>query len=256
MQVLNTHNNLTVKLHKKQKKIGQEFTELGVQVFEDYLEETIYPESRELIEKHLEKGHKVVIVSAAKTYQIEPIAKALGIKDIYATEMELRNGKFTGRVAEMCWGEGKARAARKYAKKNAIDLSKSYFYTDSIEDYPLLKIVGKPVATNPDQKLSQVAFENNWPILRFEHPVEKPMINGFRTALAAATIYPSAIKGIVKGAMTLSRQEAANTTFSSIGDLGSKMAGLDIAVKGKHNLEEIGPAVFKEKIFKVFYIAI
>ena len=220
------------------------FTELGVQVFTDYLEETIYPESRELIEKHIEKGHKVVIISAATTYQIEPIAKALGIKDIYATEMELRNGKFTGRVSEMCWGEGKARAARKFAKKNDIDLSKSYFYTDSIQDYPLLKIVGKPVATNPDQKLSQVAFENNWPILRFEHPVEKPMVNGFRTALAAASIYPSAFKGLVKGAMTLSRQEAANTTFSSIGDLGSKMAGLEIAVKGKHNLEEIRPAVF------------
>ena len=220
------------------------FTELGVQVFADYLEETIYPESRELIEKHIEKGHKVVIISAATTYQIEPIAKALGIKDIYATEMELRNGKFTGRVSEMCWGEGKARAARKFAKKNDIDLSKSYFYTDSIQDYPLLKIVGKPVATNPDQKLSHVAFENNWPILRFEHPVEKPMVNGFRTALAAASIYPSAFKGLVKGAMTLSRQEAANTTFSSIGDLGSKMAGLEIAVKGKHNLEEIRPAVF------------
>jgi len=220
------------------------FSDLGEQVFADYLEETIYPESRELIEKHLAKGHKVVIISAATTYQIEPIAKALGIKDIYATEMELRNGKFTGRVSEMCWGEGKARAARKFAKTHKTDLSKSYFYTDSIEDYPLLKLVGNPVATNPDQRLSQVAFENNWPILRFEEPVGKPLINGFRTGLAAASIYPSAVKGILKGAMTLSRQEAANTTFSSIGDLGSRMAGLEIAVKGKHNLEEIRPAVF------------
>jgi putative phosphoserine phosphatase/1-acylglycerol-3-phosphate O-acyltransferase len=220
------------------------FVNLGEQVFTDYLEETIYPESRVLIEKHLSKGHKVVIISAATTYQIEPIAKALGIKDIYATEMELRNGKFTGRVSEMCWGEGKARAARKSAKVNTTDLSKSYFYTDSIEDLPLLKIVGHPVATNPDQKLSQMAFENSWPILRFEEPVGKPVVNGFRTAMAAASIYPSTVKGLIKGAMTMSRQEAANTTFSSIGDLGSKMAGLDIAVKGKHNLEEIRPAVF------------
>jgi len=220
------------------------FVELGEQVFEDSLRETVYPESRELIKKHLDKGHRVVIISAATTYQIEPIAKELGIKDIYATEMELRNGKFTGRVSEMCWGEGKARAARKSAKKYKTDLSKSYFYTDSIDDYPLLKLVGHPVATNPDQKLSQTAFENNWPILRFEEPVEKPVVNGFRTALAAASIYPSAVKGIIKGALTMSRKEAASTTFASIGDLGSKMAGLDIAVKGKHNLEEIRPAVF------------
>lgn len=220
------------------------FVDLGKQVFADYLEETIYPESRALIQKHLAKGHRVVIISAATTYQIQPIANALGIKDIYATEMELRNGKFTGRVSEMCWGEGKARAARKFAKKHDINLAKSYFYTDSYDDFPLLKIVGKPIATNPDQRLSQVAFENNWPILRFDEPVEKPVVNGFRTALAAATIYPSAVKGLLRGALTLSKQEAANTTFSSIGDLGSKMAGLEIAVKGKHNLEEIRPAVF------------
>ncbi len=55
----------------------------------------------------------------------------------------LRNGKFTGRVSEMCWGEGKARAARKCAKKYKIDLSKSYFYTDSIDDYALIKISWK-----------------------------------------------------------------------------------------------------------------
>jgi putative phosphoserine phosphatase/1-acylglycerol-3-phosphate O-acyltransferase len=220
------------------------FVELGEQVFNEYLEDTIYQESRDLIEKHLARGHNVVIISAATTYQIEPIAKALGIKDVYATEMEVRNKKFTGRVSEMCWGEGKARAARKYAKKSKTDLSKSYFYTDSIEDFPLLKIVGNPIAINPDQKLSQVAFENNWPILRFEEPVGKPLVNGFRTGLAAASIYPAAMKGLLKGAMTMSRQEAANTTFSSIGDLGSKMAGLEIAVKGKHNLEEIRPAVF------------
>ncbi|MCA0133543.1 HAD-IB family hydrolase [Winogradskyella alexanderae] len=221
-----------------------EFVELGQHVFEDHLEETIYPESRELIQKHIEKGHRVIIISAATTYQINPVAKALGISDVYATEMELRNGKFTGRVAEMCWGEGKARAARKSAKKYNTDLSKSYFYSDSIDDLRLLKLVGNPVATNPDQKLSQLAFERNWPILRFEEPTEKPVINGFRTALAAATIYPSAVKGVIRGLMTMSRQEAANTTFATIGDLGSRMAGMDIAVRGKHNLEEIRPAVF------------
>lgn len=220
------------------------FVELGQQVFDDFLKETIYPESRKLIEKHLFKGHRVVIVSAATTYQINPIAKALGIKEIYATEMEIRNGRFTGRISEMCWSEGKARAGRKSAKKHKTDLSKSYFYTDSIDDLPLLELVGHPVATNPDQKLSQIAFENNWPILRFEKAAEKPVINGMRTALAAASLYPSFVKGLIKGAITMSRQEAANTTFSSIGDLGAKMAGLDIAVKGRNNLEEIRPAIF------------
>ncbi|UOY07775.1 HAD-IB family hydrolase [Muricauda sp. SCSIO 64092] len=220
------------------------FADLGQEVFEEYLLPTIYPESRELIKKHFEKGHRVVIISAATPYQTNPVARELGISDVYCTQMELQNGKFTGRIAEMRWGEGKARAARIFARENTIDLSKSYFYSDSFDDYPLFKIVGKPVATNPDNALSQVAFENDWPILRFKEPSEKPVVNGLRTGLAAASIYPSAVRGAVKGLVTLSRQEAANTTFSSIGDFGTRLAGLQISVRGKRNLTDFRPAVF------------
>ncbi len=221
-----------------------DFTALGQEVYENHLENTIYPESRILIASHLEKGHKVVIISAATAYQINPIAKELGISDIFCTEMEVKNGKFTGNVQEMCWGEGKANAGRKFAKTNDIDLSKSFFYTDSIDDYPLLEIVGKPFATNPDSALSQIAFENDWPILRFKELREKPYVNGFRTIMAASSLYPSVLKGLAKGAMTLSKQEAINTTLASMGDLGAKFAGLDISIKGKHNLEDFRPAVF------------
>jgi len=222
----------------------KDFIKLGEEVYENHLENTIYPESRILIASHLEKGHKVVIISAATSYQIKPIADELGIKDIFCTELEVKKGKFTGNVEEMCWGEGKANAGRKFAKANGIDLSKSFFYTDSIEDYPLLEIVGKPFATNPDSALSQIAFENNWPILRFKETREKPYINIFRTVLAASSVYPSLLKGLVKGAMTMSKTEARNTTLASIGDLGTKFAGLDISIKGKHNLENYRPAVF------------
>jgi len=221
-----------------------EFIALGEEVYTQHLASTIYPESRNLIASHLEKGHKVVIISAATSYQINPIAKELGIKDIYCTKMEVRKGRFTGAIEEMCWGEGKANAARKFAKENNIDLSKSFFYTDSIDDLPLLEIVGNPIATNPDNTLSQLAFENNWPILRFEETVEKPVVNGLRTGMAIASIYPAALKGIATGILSMSKQAGVNTTFSTIGDLGTKLAGLDVAIKGKHNLEDFRPAVF------------
>ncbi|NKI31501.1 HAD-IB family hydrolase [Croceivirga thetidis] len=220
------------------------FYDVGQDVYDEFLAATIYPESRKLIEKHLEKGHRVVIVSAATAYQVAPIAKELGISDIYCTRMELQNGKFTGRIEEMCWGEGKAKAARSFARDNDIDLSKSYFYSDSFDDYPLFKIVGKPVAVNPDNALSQVAFENDWPILRFEEPQEKSVVNGLRTGLAVASIYPSAVRGAIKGLTTMSRQEAANTTFATIGDLGTRLAGLQISVRGKRYLTDFRPAVF------------
>ncbi len=221
-----------------------EFIKLGEEVYQDYLMNTIYPEAKTLIDSHLKKGHRVVIISAATSYQIEPIAKELGIKDIFGTELEVKRGKFTGEINEICWAEGKAKAAKKFAKKNTIDLSKSFFYTDSFDDFPLLELVGKPIATNPDSRLSQVAFENNWPILRFKENNKKPLVNGLRTGLAAASIYPSALKGLLKGSLLLDIKEGRNTTIASIGDLGTKFAGLEIAIKGKHILEENRPAVF------------
>jgi putative phosphoserine phosphatase/1-acylglycerol-3-phosphate O-acyltransferase len=222
----------------------KQFTDLGKEIFKDHLSSTIYPESRTLIASHLEKGHKVVIISAATLYQVKPIADELGIKDIYCTEMEVKKGKFTGIISEMCWAEGKARAGRKFSKSNNIDLSKSFFYTDSIDDSPLLEIVGKPIATNPDNKLSQLAFENDWKILRFKVNTKKPLVNGVRTGLAAASLYPSALKGILKGTLSMSQKEGVNATIESIGNLGTKLAGLDINVKNKHNLVDHRPAVF------------
>lgn len=222
----------------------KQFIDLGEEVYQEHLANTIYPEAITLIASHVKRGHQVVIISAATRYQITPIANELGIKDIFCTEMEVRKGRFTGVISEMCWQEGKARAGRKFAKSNNIVLSKSFFYTDSIDDYPLLEIVGKPIATNPDTKLSQLAFENDWKILRFKENKRKPLVNGLRTGLAAASLYPSALKGILKGTLSLSHKEGINTTISSIGDLGTRLAGLDIVVKNKHNLEDHRPAVF------------
>lgn len=224
--------------------LEKQFTDLGEEIYQEFLASTIYPESRTLIASHLKRGHQVVIISAATRYQVTPIANELGITDIFCTEMEVKKGKFTGKISEMCWSEGKARAGRKFAKSNNVDLSKSFFYTDSIDDYPLLEIVGKPIATNPDNKLSQLAFENDWKILRFKENTKKPLVNGLRTGLAAASLYPSALKGIIRAGLTMSQREGINTTISSIGDLGTKLAGLDINVKGKHNLVDHRPAVF------------
>ena len=69
-------------------------------------------------------------------------------------------------------------------------------------------------------------------------------MNGLRTSLAVASIYPSAVKGALTGLATLSKQKGANATFASIGDLGTRFAGLQISVKGKRNLTDFRPAVF------------
>jgi len=220
------------------------FIEMGEEVYMNHLAKAIFPESRALVDAHIAKGHTVVIVSAATTYQVTAVARDLGITDILCTRMGVEQGKFTGEVVQACWGEGKADAGREFAETHQIDLSKSYFYTDSFEDLPLLEIVGQPHAVNPDTKLSQFAFENTWPIHRFAKPRNIPLINSLRTGLAVGSIYPSVLKGIATGATSFSMQKGINTTIASLGDLGSKMAGLEIIIKGKENLELYRPAVF------------
>ncbi len=222
----------------------EEFLNLGEEVYTKYLAAAIYPEARALVASHFAQGHKVVIVSAATPYQVAPVARDLGVDDIFCTTLVVEDGKFTGEVEEMCWNEGKARAAKKFADKHDIDLSKSYFYTDSFEDYPLLEIVGKPQAVNPDKPLAQIAFENNWPIHRFEEPLGMPLINTLRTGLAVGSIYPSILKGIGTGVFHLSQRKGINATYATMGDLGCRMAALDLVIKGKENLERARPAVF------------
>ena len=221
-----------------------EFAELGEEVYLKHLAGAIYPESRALVGSHLAQGHKVVIVSAATPYQVIPVARDLGVEDIFCTQMEVVDGIFTGEVEEMCWGEGKSKAALEFAEKHKIDMSKSYFYTDSMEDYPLLEIVGNPIAINPDKELSQMAFENNWPIRRFEQNKDAPVVNSLRTGLAVSSVYPAAFKGLLATALSGSQRKGINTTIQSMGDYGCRLAGLNVVIKGKENLKNHRPAVF------------
>lgn len=221
------------------------FAQVGEEVYLKHLAHTIYPEARELVAAHLAKGHTVAIVSAATPYQVNPIARDLLIEHVMCTRMEVKDGKFTGFIVEpACWGEGKAIAAHQLEKDFDLDLSKSYFYTDSAEDLPLLEIVGNPRPMNPDIKLSAIAFQNDWPIYRFSDE-ERPGLTGLaRTALAAGSLIPAALLGLSTGARTLSWRDGVNSMIANVGDLGTAMAGTKLVVKGEQNLWESRPAVF------------
>jgi len=221
------------------------FIELGEEVYIKHLADAIYPESRALVAAHLAKGHTVAIVSAATPYQVNPIARDLNIEHVICTSMEVENGKFTGKIIEpACWGDGKAHAARKLQKQFNLDLSKSFFYTDSHEDLPLLEIVGNPRPVNPDNALSALAFQNDWPILRFNDEIQPGMSNIIRTGLTIGSIIPAAITGLISGSLTGSHRDGVNSMMSTLGELGTKMAGIKMAVKGEDNLWSHRPAVF------------
>jgi putative phosphoserine phosphatase / 1-acylglycerol-3-phosphate O-acyltransferase len=221
------------------------FVEVGEEVYLKHLANEIYPESRALVAAHLAKGHTVAIVSAATPYQVDPIARDLGIEHVMCTRMEVHKGKFTGRIIEpACWGEGKAHAARQLAERFNLDLSKSYFYTDSNEDLPLLEIVGNPRPMNPDPKLSALAFQNDWPVYRFNDESRTGMSNFARTALALGSMIPAALVGVLSGSRNMSWNEGVNSMMATLGDLACSMAGIHLSVKGHEYLWSHRPAVF------------
>ena len=223
----------------------QVFTEVGEEVYLKYLADEIYPEARAMVAAHLAKGHTVAIVSAATPYQVDPIARDLGINEVMCTRMEVHKGKFTGRIIEpACWGDGKAFAARNLAERFNLDLSKSYFYTDSAEDLPLLEIVGNPRPMNPDTKLSALAFQNDWPVYRFNDEVRPGVTNFVRTGLALGSMFPAALKGVLAGVSTLNWNDGVNSMMASVGDLVCRMAGIQLAIKGHEHLWSHRPAVF------------
>jgi HAD superfamily hydrolase (TIGR01490 family) len=151
----------------------------------DVVVQTIYPEAADLVEQHLASGHVVAIVSGATRFVVHPIAVHLGIEHMICTRLEVEDGLFTGRVVEpICFEEGKIYWLQQFIDRHGIDLAKSYFYTDSVTDLPLLDLVGHPIVTNPDPFLYRMAVRRCWPV-RFFEPPELPRRAAGKSAVAA-----------------------------------------------------------------------
>lgn len=137
----------------------------------DVVEPLVYAEAAELIAQHKTAGHDVVILSATGLEVVAPIAEMLGATHCVGTEMQVIDGRYSGEVAFYCYGPQKAVAARELAAEHGYDLAACHAYTDSSTDVPLLEVVGRPHAVNPDRALRKLATEREWPVLSFSNPV-------------------------------------------------------------------------------------
>ncbi len=153
---------------------GQREADLEAQAanwFDQLVMPALYPEAAKLVRDHQEAGHVVAIVSGATKFVVRPLAERLGIAHMLYTRLEVEGGLFTGRVIEpICFEEGKIYWVQQLIEDEGIDLAKSFFYTDSITDRPLMDLVGHPVATNPDPMLYREATRRNWPVRFFTPP--------------------------------------------------------------------------------------
>ena len=129
----------------------------------------ITPQSRELVQRHRAAGDVCVIITATNSFVTAPIAREFGVECLIATEPEHRGGEFTGNVAGVpCFREGKIIRLENWLAERGRTLegfADSTFYSDSLNDLPLLCKVKHPVAANPDATLRAHAERHGWRII-------------------------------------------------------------------------------------------
>lgn len=151
---------------------GQSEAELAAECdrwFDEMVAPCIAQRARECVGEHLARGHVVALLTASSPYVAGPVARSLGLGDRFiCTRLEVVDGVFTGRCVEpVCYGPGKLHWARAFAAEHRVDLARSYFYTDSYTDLPMLEAVGHPVVVNPDPRLRRRARNMGWPEVEF-----------------------------------------------------------------------------------------
>ena len=131
----------------------------------------LHPSALALVRRHREAGDTIALVTATNDFVTKPISQLFGIERLIATELERdAAGRATGRVrGTPSFREGKIARVQDWLAESGRqlqDFERTTFYSDSINDLPLLERVSHPVATNPGPQLERIAAERGWPILR------------------------------------------------------------------------------------------
>ena len=136
------------------------------QFMQQVIEPMLQAGKPDLVEKHRDLGHDLVIITATNDFVTRPIADMLGVEVLIATTAEMVDGEYTGRASGIpCFQDGKVRRLREWMQDQRKSLEASWFYSDSINDLPLLKLCDHPVCVTPDDRLRQYAQQHGWQII-------------------------------------------------------------------------------------------
>ena len=142
------------------------------ETMEEVLVPLAYQEALDLIAEHRRVGRDVWIISSSGEEIVEPFAGYLGVRDFIATRSGIDDaGCYDGTLEFYAYGTAKANAMRQVAEVRGYDLERCYAYSDSITDLPMLAVVGKPAAVNPDRELRAAATAMGWRVRDFHAPV-------------------------------------------------------------------------------------
>ena len=147
----------------------------------------LYPQAVELMSRHKMAGRAVYIASSSPEDYLALLAQELAIDGVVGTRAEVVDGLYTGNLdGPMVHGPEKATRVQELAKDKDLDLARSFAYSDSINDLPLLELVGNPVALNPDRQLKAIARRRGWQVLDFRTARRRTLIASAAGAGAAA----------------------------------------------------------------------
>jgi HAD superfamily hydrolase (TIGR01490 family) len=145
-----------------------ELVSLGEEIYDELMADRIWTGTQALAQMHLDAGQRVWLVTATPVELAQIIAKRLGLTGALGTVSESTDGIYTGRlVGDLLHGRAKAHAVRALAAKEGLDLRRCTAYSDSVNDVPMLSVVGTAVAVNPDSGLRETARKRGWEIRDF-----------------------------------------------------------------------------------------
>ena len=177
---------------------------LGEEIYEENMADRIWAGTRELTQRHLRAGQRVWLVTATPVELASILSRRLGLTGALGTVAETRDGVYTGRlVGGLLHGEAKAAAVRALARREGLDLARCSAYSDSLNDLPMLTLVGHPNAVNPDLGLRAEARSRGWPVYDFRSGRRVTMI-----ALPIAAGAGAVVGGVAAG-VALQRRRAA-----------------------------------------------
>jgi HAD superfamily hydrolase (TIGR01490 family) len=124
----------------------------------------VAPAARVAMARHRREGDLIVLLTGSTQYAAEVVARGLGVEHVLCSRLEVVGGKFTGKLAQMCFQKHKVGIAEQFAARHGVDLAASSFYSDSYNDLPMLSRVGTAIAVNPDTRLARHARARGWRI--------------------------------------------------------------------------------------------
>lgn len=143
------------------------FRAMALKFFIEKGEQHIYKDAFRLVRAHKELGSRVVMLTAQHDLIAGPFVQRLDMDDLVANHLNAGGARFGEPIKPFCYQEGKIYWAEQFAQNSKTSLKECAFYSDSINDLPLLKLVGYPVVINPDIYIEEIAQAERWPILRF-----------------------------------------------------------------------------------------